>query len=93
MYKRNPSQPTHSDPVTINKTSPIRPGEPSTGLGVSLVVPDVAAREVVSSAATRARRFLRFDMSRIVRQRDYVTALKHFLKIIDVVKILKTVGF
>ena len=89
---RNPSQPTHSDPVTINKTSPIRPGELTTGLGASLVAPVSAERGVVSSAVTRARRFLRFDMSRIVRQRNYIIALKHFLKIIDVVKILETVG-
>ena len=78
--------------MTINNTSPIRPGTLTTGLGALLVAPDDPGRKVASSVVTRARRFLRFDMSRIVRQRDYITALKHFLKIIDVVKILETVG-
>jgi hypothetical protein len=78
--------------VTIIKTSPIRPGTLASGLGSPLVASDDAGREVASSELARARRFLRFDMSRIVRQRNYVTALKHFLKIIDVVKILETVS-
>ena len=67
-------------------------GEFAAGLGSSLVATGVACNEVVSASGTRFRRLLRFDMSRIVRHRDHVTALKHFLEIINVDKILATIG-
>lgn len=89
---RNTSQPTHSDPVTITKTSPMRRGTFAAGLGSRRVATGVAWREVASSSEACVRRFLRFDMSRIVRHRDHVTALKHLLEIVNIVKIFATIG-
>ncbi len=71
----------------------MRRGAFAAGLGSLPVSTGFVWREVESSSGARVRRFLRFDMSRIVRHRDHVTALKHFLEIINVVKILATIGF
>ena len=88
---RNTNQPTHSQPVTITKTSPMPRCEFAAGLGSPLVATGVACNEVVSASGTRFRRLLRFDISRIVRLRDHVTALKHFLEIINIDKILAAI--